>query len=140
MAMRWMRAPENWKTSQKSAHAILTTDDMQTANSILKKGIIIEGSRLQARKLKDEPRRCFKCQKFGTKHTAASCRKSQTDAPPTSRRKPKSRADTPNTNIDTTSQMSHGHGSASQTPARQQRDGGATHMRTEDKTQLGKVV
>ena len=44
-----------------------------TANSMLKRGIVIEGSHLKARKLEDEPRRCFKCQTFSTKHTAASC-------------------------------------------------------------------
>ena len=70
---RWMRAPNNWREEQKSAHAIITTHDLSTANNILKKGLIVEGSRLQTRKLEEEPRRCFKCQKFSTTHTAADC-------------------------------------------------------------------
>ena len=72
-SVRWMRAPTNWRPDQKSAHALLTTNDTPTANSILKSGIIMEGSRLQARKLEEEPKRCFKCQKFTNKHTAANC-------------------------------------------------------------------
>src|SRR5271155_67219 len=73
ISARWMRVPGNWREDQKSAHAILTTDSLSTANSILKNGIVIEGSRLQARKLEEEPKRCFKCQKFSTKHMAANC-------------------------------------------------------------------
>ena len=73
ISARWMRAPSNWREDQKSAHAILTTNSLSTANSILKNGIVIEGSRLQARKLEEEPKRCFKCQKFSAKHTAANC-------------------------------------------------------------------
>jgi hypothetical protein len=72
-SVRWMRAPANWRPDQKSAHVILTTNDTPSANSILKNGLIIEGSRLQARKLEEEPKRCFKCQKFTSKHTAANC-------------------------------------------------------------------
>jgi hypothetical protein len=68
-----MRAPGNWRPDQKSAHAILTSNDIPTANSILKDGLVIEGCRLQARKLEEEPKRCFKCQKFSTRHTAANC-------------------------------------------------------------------
>jgi len=73
VSARWMRAPNNWREDQRSAHAILTTNDPQTANAMLKEGLIVEGSRLQTRKLEEEPKRCFKCQKFSTKHTAASC-------------------------------------------------------------------
>ena len=37
-AARWMRAPNNWREDQRSAHAILTTNDLPTANAMLKKG------------------------------------------------------------------------------------------------------
>src|SRR5271155_1751026 len=73
VSARWMHTPGNWREDQRSAHAILTTDSLSTANNVLKNGIVIEGSRLQARKLEEEPKRCFKCQKFNTKHTAANC-------------------------------------------------------------------
>ena len=54
ISARWMRAPGNWRPDQKSAHAILTTNDIPTANSILKNGLVIEGCRLQARKLEEK--------------------------------------------------------------------------------------
>ena len=73
ISARWMRAPGNWRPDQKLAHAILTTNNIPTADSILKDGLVIEGCRLQARKLEEEPKRCFKCQKLSTRHTAANC-------------------------------------------------------------------
>jgi hypothetical protein len=73
LSARWMKAPGNWRPDQRSAHAILTTNDIPVANSILKNGLVMEGSHLQARKLEEEPKWCFKCQKFTTKHTTANC-------------------------------------------------------------------
>jgi len=70
---RWMRNPTNWKQTQSKAHAVLSVPSRGIANSIMMKGILIEGTRHQARKLEEDPRRCFKCQLIGAGHTAATC-------------------------------------------------------------------
>ncbi|KAF8817604.1 hypothetical protein BYT27DRAFT_7008846, partial [Phlegmacium glaucopus] len=69
---RWIRAPKNWNAGQRFAHAIMTIRGRTEASKIIQRGIIVEGQRMRARKLEEEPRRCFKCQQFG--HMAAKCK------------------------------------------------------------------
>lgn len=76
--IRWMRDPErSWGETQTKAHAIITTRDQQAANTIIRKSLIIEGKRHTARKIEDDPRRCYRCQRFDTGHTAATCKEKQ---------------------------------------------------------------
>lgn len=76
--LRWMRDPtKSWGDGQMKAHAILTTKDKLAANRIIKDALIIDGRRHTARKIEDDPRRCYRCQRFDTGHTAATCPEKQ---------------------------------------------------------------
>lgn len=70
---RWMRSPQHWRRDQNTAHAVLMLHHRTDANSILRDGIIIMGSRMRARKLEEDPKRCFKCQRVNPGHIAAQC-------------------------------------------------------------------
>ncbi|KJA13877.1 hypothetical protein HYPSUDRAFT_1088313, partial [Hypholoma sublateritium FD-334 SS-4] len=61
------------RKGQQKAHAIITTKSRETANRIIKDGIAIAGNRYRARKLEDDPRRCYKCQTIEPGHRAADC-------------------------------------------------------------------
>lgn len=72
--LRWMRNPAtSWSREQKYAHALITVDDKQTANNIIRNGIAINGERRWVKKIEDEPRRCYKCQLIDPGHQAATC-------------------------------------------------------------------
>lgn len=72
--IRWMRNPENsWRKDQQYAHAVLNTRDRNRANDIIEHGIVIAGKRYKARKLEDDPKRCYKCQLIEPGHRAADC-------------------------------------------------------------------
>lgn len=72
--LRWMRNPEvSWNRSQQFAHALVTIDDKQTANNIIRNGIIVEGERRWVKKTEDEPKRCYRCQLIDPGHRAATC-------------------------------------------------------------------
>ena len=70
---RWMCNHTNWKQTQMKAHAVLSVPSRGISNSIMMKGIIIEGTYHNARKLKEDPKCCFKCQLIGMRHTVATC-------------------------------------------------------------------
>lgn len=72
--IRWMRRPETWDGDQEKAHAILQTRSHRIANEILKGGLIVEGERKRARKLEDDPRRCYRCQIMEPGHTTKNCK------------------------------------------------------------------
>ncbi|KAF9245442.1 hypothetical protein BU15DRAFT_11724, partial [Melanogaster broomeanus] len=57
---------------QRVAHAILTTCDPMTANTLLRDGIYINREKLYPRKNKREPIRCVRCQLWG--HIARDCK------------------------------------------------------------------
>jgi len=71
---RWMRNPSNWSQTQLKAHAVISVPSRGIANMIMMKGLLIEGTRHDARKLEEDPKRCFRCQQIGTGHTAATCK------------------------------------------------------------------
>jgi hypothetical protein len=71
---RWLRNPDNWGASQTKAHAILSVKYRTKANNIISNGVLIDGSRHEARKLEEDPKRCYKCQIIGAGHSAASCK------------------------------------------------------------------
>lgn len=71
--IRWMRDTKHWKDGQKAAHAVINVSNIQIANNLLRDGIIIEKQRHKTRKLEEDPRRCYKCQKLNPGHVAAQC-------------------------------------------------------------------
>ena len=74
---KWMRNPANWGTNQTKAHAIFSIKSRNDANDIINQGMLIDGSRHDARKLEEDPKRCFKCQIIGTGHNAANCKSNE---------------------------------------------------------------
>ncbi|KAF8874451.1 hypothetical protein CPB84DRAFT_1690171, partial [Gymnopilus junonius] len=70
---RWMRDIKHWRADQKAGHAVFTVVDRKTANLIMKNGLVVQGKRLLARKLEEDPRRCYKCQFLNPGHTADQC-------------------------------------------------------------------
>jgi len=71
--IRWLRDPKHWKPDQKAAHAVISIGDIELANAIIRDGLLVESQRLRARKLEEEPKRCFKCQRLNPGHKAAEC-------------------------------------------------------------------
>jgi len=71
---KWLRNPDNWGASQTKAHAVLSVKFRREANDIINNGALIDGSRHDARKLEEDPRRCYKCQIIGAGHSAATCK------------------------------------------------------------------
>ena len=71
---RWLRNPNNWGANQTKAHAVFSFRYGVDANNIINGGLLIDGSRHDARKLEEDPKRCFKCQIIGSGHTAATCK------------------------------------------------------------------
>jgi len=74
ISAKWLRNPANWGTNQTKAHAIFSIKSRNEANDIITRGMLIDGSRHDARKLEEDPKRCFKCQIIGSGHTAATCK------------------------------------------------------------------
>ena len=66
--------PDNWGVNQLKAHAILTLNSRHMANDIIMSGVLVDGSRHDARKLEEDPKRCFKCQLIGAGHMAPNCK------------------------------------------------------------------
>ncbi|KAF5371838.1 hypothetical protein D9615_009532 [Tricholomella constricta] len=72
---KWVRAPHTrTNPNQKSAHLIVSCRTKETANKAIDKGLVIEGKRVAAKKLDQEPRRCLKCQFYGKGHIAQECK------------------------------------------------------------------
>ncbi|KAF5383104.1 hypothetical protein D9615_004832 [Tricholomella constricta] len=72
---KWVRAPHTrTNPNQKSAHLIVSCRTKETANRAIGGGLVIEGKRVNAKKLDHEPRRCLKCQFYGKGHIAQECK------------------------------------------------------------------
>ena len=69
--VKWLR---NWNPNQMKAHAIFSLNSANAANNVMKSRILIDGTQHEARKLEEDPRRCFKCQIIGAKHTVVTCK------------------------------------------------------------------
>jgi hypothetical protein len=74
VSAKWLRNPANWGANQTKAHAVFSIKFRNEANDIINRGMLIDGSRHDARKLEEDPKRCFKCQLIGAGHTAATCK------------------------------------------------------------------
>ena len=77
VSAKWLRNPANWNMNQTKAHAVFSIKSRNEANEIINRGMLIDGSRHGARKLEEDPRRCFKCQLIGVSHTAATCKSNE---------------------------------------------------------------
>ncbi|KAF8076828.1 hypothetical protein FPV67DRAFT_1392108, partial [Lyophyllum atratum] len=72
---KWVRAPHaRANPHQRTAHLILACGTKDAANRAIARGLVIEGKRVLARKLDQEPRRCLKCQFYGRTHIASECK------------------------------------------------------------------
>ncbi|KAL6301722.1 hypothetical protein BKA93DRAFT_692324, partial [Sparassis latifolia] len=70
----WIKALERRHPNQRVAHLIVRFNAPVLVNNAIRKGIIIAGKRVNARKLISEPRRCLKCQKVGVPHISSECK------------------------------------------------------------------
>lgn len=71
---RWIKPVGKRYQGQRFAHLIINCSSPETANTAIRKGLIIAGKRVNVRKLISEPRRCLKCQRFDNPHLARDCR------------------------------------------------------------------
>jgi hypothetical protein len=71
---RWLKRVEKRRPGQRAAFLEVSLRTPAAANALIKAGCVIHGRTLRTRKKLVEPRRCMKCNKFTSKHTAATCR------------------------------------------------------------------
>jgi len=71
--IKWMRDPKHWKPNQRAAHAVISVSNIEITNDILMCGAVVFNQRLKTRKLEEEPKRCYKCQRLNPGHKAAEC-------------------------------------------------------------------
>jgi hypothetical protein len=69
---RWLKAPKFWYKGQRFAHAVIGVKGRLEASLLIRHGVLFESQRFKVRKLLEEPKRCFRCQRIG--HTAAGCK------------------------------------------------------------------
>jgi hypothetical protein len=69
---RWLKAPKFWSKGQRFAHALIAVKGRMAASLLIRDGVILEGQRFRVRKMLEEPKRCYKCQRLG--HTATGCK------------------------------------------------------------------
>ena len=68
---RWAKPVARRSPSQRSAHLILSFTDVNVANRALTNGLLIFHSKVRVDKVKKEPIRCLKCQRWN--HYANEC-------------------------------------------------------------------
>jgi len=68
---RWIKPTGRRRPGQTHAFAILSISSVDSANKLIKNGIIICSSLIRPTKQKQEPTQCMKCRRWG--HFAASC-------------------------------------------------------------------
>lgn len=71
---RFIKPPHLRSAGQRTAHLIMGFQSRESANEAIQNGIFIEGKKVYARKLLQEPKRCLKCQTMDTNHIAAECK------------------------------------------------------------------
>jgi hypothetical protein len=72
--VQWLKPMQRRHEGQRVAHAVFGFNDAKAANTFIRDGAWVEGSRVYGRKLLTEPIRCLKCQGVGEGHVAATCR------------------------------------------------------------------
>lgn len=71
--VHWLKPVGRRSDSQTSAHLIMGCLSAEGANLAIRNGLVIEGKKISARKLMQDPKRCLKCQAIGKNHMAANC-------------------------------------------------------------------
>lgn len=74
VSARFIKPPHLRSIGQRTAHLIMGFQSRESANNAIENGIFIEGKKVYARKLLQEPKRCLKCQTMDTNHIAAECK------------------------------------------------------------------
>ena len=67
-SIKWLRNPANWNPTQMKVHAVFAIKHRNEVNDIISKGLLINSAHHDARKLEEDPKRCFKCQLIGAGH------------------------------------------------------------------------
>ncbi|KAF8482316.1 hypothetical protein JB92DRAFT_3268538, partial [Gautieria morchelliformis] len=73
LSTRWIKPIHRRALGQESAHIIAKFATTEAANQGIRDGQIIAGKRTWARRMKREPHRCLKCQRYNARHIAAEC-------------------------------------------------------------------
>ena len=68
---RWAKAPERRAPNQRTAHLLLSLNNVDAANRAITNGLSICNKRCHVERVKREPTRCLKCQ--GWNHFAKEC-------------------------------------------------------------------
>jgi hypothetical protein len=69
--VRWIKPVARRRMGQMHAYAILTISSAKYANTLIRDGLIVCGTRVRPEKQKMEPIQCMKCRKWG--HFAGEC-------------------------------------------------------------------
>ena len=73
VSMKWIKPPQFRYPGQRHAHMIVMFDDPELANAAIEQGFCFHGKQVTIEKLAIEVKRCSKCQKLDTHHTARDC-------------------------------------------------------------------
>jgi len=68
---RWIKPLERRRPEQTHAYAIITLISVDSANILIRDGLVICGTKVRPTKQKHKPMQCMKCRKWG--HLAAEC-------------------------------------------------------------------
>jgi hypothetical protein len=74
VSARFIKPTHLRSAGQRTAHLIMGFQSRESANTAIENGIFVEGKKVYARKLLQEPKRCLKCQTMDTNHIAAECK------------------------------------------------------------------
>ncbi|KAG2068248.1 hypothetical protein BDR04DRAFT_937428, partial [Suillus decipiens] len=73
MKARYIKPINRCNPDQRTAHIILTFNTKESANQVIKFGLMVAGKKVYARKLIAEPSRYLKCHSLNGLHKAAEC-------------------------------------------------------------------
>jgi hypothetical protein len=71
---RYLKKIERRAQGQRVAHVMVGLISPEQANIAIRKGLVIEGKKVAARRHRMDPKRCMKCQGIGVNHNAAACK------------------------------------------------------------------
>jgi len=72
---RWIKPLERRRAGQTHAYAIITLISVDNANTLIRDGLIVCGTKVRPTKQKHKPMQCMKCRNWG--HLAAECTSSK---------------------------------------------------------------
>ncbi|KAF8443286.1 hypothetical protein L210DRAFT_3361936, partial [Boletus edulis BED1] len=76
-AVRWIKPAQHRKPNQRVAHAIISFEEREAANTAIRQGLNIEGRKVFAHKQSPDPNRCYGCQSLDQSHFAKDCKHEQ---------------------------------------------------------------